>query len=152
MTPDDPTALVTALLSASAALLRESERLLRPHGLTAAQFNVLRILAAQPEGISQRALGDLLVVDRSSVTGLLDRMEKAGWVRRNDHPQDRRVYQVSLTPAGRRIWEETEPRYVAAARQVTASLSPRRQAECLAALRTLEAKAGSWFPDPAKPE
>ncbi len=54
MTPDDPTTLVTAVLAASAALLRESERLLRPHGLTAAQFNVLRILAGRPEGISQR--------------------------------------------------------------------------------------------------
>lgn len=146
MTPDDPTTLVTAVLAASAALLRESERLLRPHGLTAAQFNVLRILAGQPEGISQRALGDLLVVDRSSVTGLLDRMEKAGWVRRSDHPEDRRVYQVRLTPAGRARWEETEPRYVAAARQVAAGLSPRRRAECLAALRTLEANANQWSP------
>ena len=144
MTSDDPTALVTALLATSAALLRESDRLLRPHGLTAAQFNVLRILVSRPEGISQRVLGELLVVDRSSVTGLLDRMEKAGWVRRADHPEDRRIYQVRLTPAGRALWEETEPRYVAAARQVTAGLGARRQAECLAALRTLEANAAHW--------
>jgi len=144
MTSDDASQLVTAVLAASAALLRESERLLRPHGLTAAQFNVLRILADEPEGLSQRALGDRLVVDRSSMTGLLDRMEKAGMVRRTDHPEDRRVYQVRLTPTGRALWEKAEPHYVAAVRQVTAGLGAKRRAECLATLRTLEAKAARW--------
>ncbi|MBS0633591.1 MAG: MarR family transcriptional regulator [Verrucomicrobia bacterium] len=144
MTSDDASQLVTAVLAASAALLRESERLLRPHGLTAAQFNVLRILADEPEGLSQRALGDRLVVDRSSMTGLLDRMERAGMVRRTDHPEDRRVYQVRLTPAGRTLWEKAEPHYVAAVRQVTAGLGAKRRVECLATLRTLEANAARW--------
>lgn len=144
MSSDDSTQLVTAILTTSAALLRESERLLRPHGLTAAQFNVLRILADEPAGLSQRALGDRLVVDRSSVTGLLDRMEQAGMVRRTDHPEDRRVYQVRLTPAGRALWARAEPHYVAAVQQVAAGLGAKRRAECLAALRTLEAGAASW--------
>ena len=79
--------LTAAVMATADVFLRESQRLFRPHGLTAAQYNVLNILAATPDGISQRELGDRLVVDRSNVTGLLDRLEKIGWVRRTDDPQ-----------------------------------------------------------------
>src|SRR6267154_357244 len=93
--------LVAAVMTTADAFLRESQRLFRPLGATGAQYNVLNILVSHPEGLSQRELGDLLVVDRSNVTGLLDRLEKSGLVRRDDHPGDRRVYRVSITPAGR---------------------------------------------------
>ena len=149
MIPADSDELVTALLAASDALLRESQRLFRPHGLTAAQFNVLNILAERPAGLSQRELGDLLVVDRSNVTGLLDRLEKAGWVRRTDHPEDRRVYQVLLTTEGRKLWAAVEPRYAAAIRQVTRGMNPRRVREAIGLLRALETKAASWRQDEA---
>lgn len=144
MPSTDPDQLVTALLATSDALLRESQRLFRPHGLTAAQFNVLTLLAERPDGISQRELSDLLVVDRSNVTGLLDRLEKAGWVKRTDHPSDRRVYQVVITPEGRRLWSKVEPRYLAAIRQVTHGLNARRMRECTATLRLLEQNAAKW--------
>jgi MarR family 2-MHQ and catechol resistance regulon transcriptional repressor len=140
----DPDDLVTALLAASDALLRESQKLFRPHGLTAAQFNVLNILAERPDGLSQRELSDLLVVDRSNVTGLLDRLEKAGWVRRTDHPSDRRVYQVLLTPAGHRLWAGVAPRYEAAVRQVTRGISGSRIRDAIAVARTLEENAAKW--------
>ena len=140
----DSDELVTALLAAADALLRESQRLFRPHGLTAAQFNVLNILAERPDGLSQRELSDLLVVDRSNVTGLLDRLEKTGWVRRTDHPSDRRVYQVLLTADGRRLWAEVAPRYEAAVRQVTTGLTERRVRESIALLRALEENAAKW--------
>src|SRR6187549_2565972 len=93
--------LTAAVMATADTFLRESQRLFRPHGLTASQYNVLSVLAAHPEGTSQRELSDVLVVDRSNVTGLIDRMEKAGWVRRADDPEDRRVYRIMLTPAGR---------------------------------------------------
>src|SRR5581483_3123150 len=105
--------LTTAVLVTADAFLRESQRLFRPLGLTAAQFNVLNILALHTAGaMSQRELSERLVVDRSNVTGLLDRLGKAGWVQRKDDPDDRRVYRVSLTPAGRALWEKAHPRYL----------------------------------------
>src|SRR5688500_15343860 len=90
--------LTTAVMATANVFLRESQRLFRPHGLTAAQYNVLNVLAPRVDGMSQRELSDLLVVDRSNVTGLLDRMEKARWVQRSDDLKDRRVYRVTLTP------------------------------------------------------
>lgn len=124
--------------------LRESQRLFRPHGLTAAQYNVLSVLAASDGGLSQRELGDVLVVDRSNVTGLVDRMEKAGWVRRSADPEDRRVHRVSLTAAGRRLWATVSPRYEQVVLQVTGGLAVRDAKAFLGVLRRLQSRAGAW--------
>lgn len=137
--------LTRSVLKTADTFLRESQRLFRPLGLTAAQFNVLNLLADQPPGgISQRQLGDMLVVDRSNVTGLLDRLGESGWVRRSDDPADRRVYRISLTPAGRRVWAKAHPLYLAALGQVMQGLSARQMADCVETLRHLETAASQW--------
>ena len=136
--------LTKTVMATADTFLRESGRLFRPHGLTGAQYNVLNILSDAPDGISQRELGDLLVVDRSNVTGLLDRMEKAGWVQRRDDPADRRVYRVSLTAAGRETWSKVHPLYLDAISQVTAGLSEKRMSECIEILARLEKRAAVW--------
>ena len=136
--------LVAAVMATADTFLRESQRLFRPHGLTGSQYNVLNILANEPAGISQRELGDRLVVDRSNVTGLLDRLEKNGWVRRDDDPDDRRVYRVSLTPAGRALWQKITPLYLDVVAQITRELPAKRLQDGLDILRRLEAGAVAW--------
>jgi len=140
--------LTVAVMATADAFLRESHRLFRPHGLTGAQYNVLNILAAKPEGISQRELGDLLVVDRSNVTGLLDRMGQAGWVRRTDDPSDRRAYRVVLTREGRRLWAKVRPLYLQVVQQITGSLSAAEVRASLATLRHLQEGATKWHLPP----
>ena len=136
--------LTTAVLATADVFLRESQRLFRPHGLTAAQYNVLNVLGPQVSGLSQRELSDHLVVDRSNVTGLLDRMEKAGWVQRADDPADRRVYRVTLTPAGRRLWATVEPRYHDVVAQVTRGIPLRQMQACIGLLEQLATGAAQW--------
>jgi len=136
--------LVSAVMATADAFLRESKRLFRPHGLSGAQYNLLNVVAQAEAGLSQRELSDHLVVDRSNVTGLLDRMEAAGWVKRTDHPEDRRAYRVVLTAAGRKLWEEVTPRYLAVVEQVTGELSEARMRACLETLRELERAAAVW--------
>lgn len=101
--------LVTADL-----LAKEGERVARPFGLTEAQLNVLMLLKYQcPEGeLDQSTLGRMLVVNRSNVTGLVDRMEQAGWVRRGPDAGDRRVKRVSLTAEGKRVLRSAERAYL----------------------------------------
>lgn len=113
--------IVAQTLRTASVLVRESRRLFRPAGLTEAQFNVLNVLGGADEGLTQRELSDILVVDRSNVTGLLDRMESAGWVRRSDHAGDRRAWRVQLTPKGRRLWQSVLPAY---RRAVLAAVRP----------------------------
>ncbi len=140
--------LVTAVLVTADAFLRESHRLFRPYGLSGAQYNLLNIVAEADEGLSQRELSDRLVVDRSNITGLIDRMETAGWVQRRDHPDDRRAYRVQLTPAGRALWREVTPHYLAVVEQVTRGITQRRQNEIVATLRQLEKAATVLKLDP----
>jgi DNA-binding MarR family transcriptional regulator len=144
MQPELGHKLTRAVLTTADAFLREGQRLFRPHGITAAQYNVLSALAEEWEGMSQRELGDLLVVDRSNVTGLVDRMEKAGWVRRADDPADRRVYRVKLTSAGRALWEKISPAYEAVVMQVVAGLTAGQAETTLATLMQLQAGAVLW--------
>jgi DNA-binding MarR family transcriptional regulator len=140
--------LTVAVFETAGVLLRGSQKLFRPHGLTAAQFNVLNLVARNESGMSQRELSDLLVVDRSNVTGLLDRMEKAGWVRRDDSPGDRRVYRVSLTAAGQKLWERVNPLYLSAIAEVTEGLSGKRIRECIELLGQLTQSSGRWAAQP----
>ena len=144
MRRDNAYELTTAVMATANVFLRESQRLFRPHGLTAAQYNVLNVLAPRADGMSQRELSDLLVVDRSNVTGLLDRMEKSGWVQRADDPTDRRVYRVTLTPSGRRLWSIVEPRYRDVVAHVTRGVSISQMNECIELLNQLAASATSW--------
>ena len=144
MQPELGHKLTRAVLTTADVFLREGQRLFRPHGITAAQYNVLSALAEEWEGLSQRELGDVLVVDRSNVTGLVDRMEKAGWVRRADDPADRRVYRVKLTPAGRTLWEKISPAYEAVVMQVVAGISVAQAETTLATLMQLQAGAVVW--------
>lgn len=136
--------LTRAVLTTADVFLREGHRLFRPQGITAAQYNVLSVLAAAPDGLSQRELGDVLVVDRSNVTGLVDRMEKAGWVKRSDDPADRRVYRVLLTVAGRKVWKKISPLYEQVVLQVTSGLTEKEARAMLDALARLQAGAVAW--------
>lgn len=136
--------LVSAIMATADAFLREGQRLFKPHGLTGAQYNLLNVVALAENGLSQRELSEHLVVDRSNITGLLDRMEAAGWVERRDDPADRRVYRVVATRAGRRLWERVTPLYLAAVAQVTAGLTEAQMRASIGALRTLEGTAGAW--------
>ena len=70
--------------------------------LSPAQCHVLRLL--DPErAISMRELADGLGCDASNVTGLVDRLESKGLVRRAASEDDRRVKVIELTPKGARL-------------------------------------------------
>src|SRR5438552_12390052 len=60
--------------------------------LSPSQFNVLNLLYDHPKGLSQIELGRLLVMHRSNVTGLIDRLEARGLVGRRDNSSDRRAF------------------------------------------------------------
>ena len=59
----------------------------------------------------QTRLGDMLLVNRSNMTGLVDRMEQAGWVERVADANDRRVNRVRLTKTGNALLETAEAVY-----------------------------------------
>ena len=82
-------------------LLQGVERLLKPHGLSPAQYNVLRILrGAGPEGLSCREVAERMVTRDPDMTRLLDRLEKQALISRERRKDDRRVVTTRITPHG----------------------------------------------------
>jgi DNA-binding MarR family transcriptional regulator len=76
-----------------------------------AQFNIMMVLKYAAKPLTQSELGEQLLVDKSNITGLLDRMEKVGLIRRLSVPEDRRCYHIDLTESGRAILEKVEQPY-----------------------------------------
>lgn len=113
-------------MSTGNTLLREAGRLFKPHGISAAQFNVLNLLAEYPEGLRPSDLTQALVVDPSSITYVLDRMEDLGWLRRATDTVDRRAWRIVLTPQGCELHSRVAPLYVAALRQTLRSFAADR--------------------------
>lgn len=90
------------VLRTAATLLGAFAELLRPHGLSQPQYNVLRILrGAGPAGLPSGEVGDRMVARDPDVTRLLDRMEARGLVARTRGQADRRVVVARLTDEGR---------------------------------------------------
>ena len=89
----------------TAAVLTDAlEQLLKPAGITLAQYNVLRILrGAEPDGLCRNALRDRLLTRMPDVTRLLDRMEEAGLVTRARDDDDRRLVTTRITARGRHV-------------------------------------------------
>jgi len=74
-------------------------RLLRPLNVSAAGGLVLGLLRDNGP-ISPSELGERLIVTRATVTGVIDSLERRGFVRRAPNPADRRGLLVEITPAG----------------------------------------------------
>jgi len=90
-----------SVVRAGGALLRGVEILLDRHGLTAAQYNVLRILRGAGEpGACGRAIAEQLITAEPDITRLLDRMEKHGMISRRRDARDRRIVTTRITPTG----------------------------------------------------
>ena len=92
-------------LSRTEAVLQEGiERVLKPHGVSATQYNVLRILrGAGGKGLCRHEIRDRLLTRMPDVTRLLDRMEEAGLVTRERDAADRRLVTTRLTARGRKL-------------------------------------------------
>jgi len=109
--------------------------------LSPSQFNLLNLLAGQPGGRTQIELSRSLIMHRSNVTGLVDRLESRGLVRRQDSAQDRRAYRILLTPSGHRLIQEILPHYYRAAEKVWEGLSVMRAGQLVAELEKVCANA-----------
>jgi DNA-binding MarR family transcriptional regulator len=72
-------------------------RLFREYGLTSSQYNVLRILRGEGQPMPCLEIGQRMIQVVPAMTGLLDRLEKQDFVRRERCTQDRRVVYVELT-------------------------------------------------------
>jgi len=94
---DDPRSCVCFLLSRAAQTAQKHLRTaLEPYGLTPAQYLIIECLWLS-DRMSPKVIGELLRFDSATLTGLVDRLERAGFVFRQPDPDDRRAIRICLT-------------------------------------------------------
>lgn len=95
---------VVALMRTAALVRRAIAHRVEPYGISPAQYNVLRILrGAGPSGLPTLALRDRLIEEAPGITRLVDKLEEAGYVRRDRTGGDRRVVHCCITDGGLRL-------------------------------------------------
>jgi DNA-binding MarR family transcriptional regulator len=85
------------------------DQVLKPHGISSTQYNVLRILrGAEPAGLCRNEVRDRMLTRMPDMTRLLDRMEDAGLVKRSREGEDRRMVLTRITKQGLKLVDELD--------------------------------------------
>jgi DNA-binding MarR family transcriptional regulator len=101
--------LFVAILKTADALSQEAEQLIKAAGLTAAQYNVLRILrGAEPDGLLCRGISERMISRDPDITRLLDRMEGHQLITRERQTEDRRVIKTRITHEGLKLLKKLD--------------------------------------------
>ena len=121
----------------ASCIKKDASRFFRSFGLTDVQFNLMMLLkyqCASDEGLTQALISDMMLVNRANITTLVDRMVKADLVVRLPDIQDRRANIIRLSPRGRDLLEQVEPRYAEEICRIMAMFSPEEQKKLIALL------------------
>ena len=134
-----PEAVVCSIARTYSLIARQLAPIYQRAGLTAASFNLLMLLkhGKDPASLTQQAAGEHLVVSPSDMTGLIDRLERKGIVRRVPG-KDRRSKRLQITPKGSQLLDTVWLSHLEAVDRVAGSLgrpAARHLVGALAALR-----------------
>ena len=108
--------VVRELVRAYQAFRSYSDADIRQLGLTSSQFDDFATLGNTP-GMTFKQLAEKTLTTKGELTGIIDRLEKKGLVRREVPPEDRRSFIAVLTPEGERVFQETFPAHIAHLKQ-----------------------------------
>ncbi|HEY2398630.1 MAG TPA: MarR family transcriptional regulator [Solirubrobacteraceae bacterium] len=123
------------LLSRAAVLVRLLVKQVRSKEVSRTEMQVLGLLDEGPRRITE--LTELEGTAQPTMTLLVKRLEKKGWVEREGLPDDGRVALISLTEAGRAAWRRFRAQFLAAMRADLDVLSEEQLGALLDATETL---------------
>jgi DNA-binding MarR family transcriptional regulator len=125
-----------------------TEKAYAPFGISRGEFDVLATLrrSGEPYTLSPRRLSATLMLTTGGMTGRLDKLERAGLLRRSPDPHDRRGLQVTLTDEGLRVIEEAVGAGLAVQTEALNALDPQEAAQLAGLLRRLLAGTVSSGP------
>jgi DNA-binding MarR family transcriptional regulator len=110
----DPTAteLVVNVLLTAALFEGKLERFLREFKLTVGSLNAIVVVAGDPEPLTPSEVSRRMTIPitTATMTGILDTLERNGYIERRRHLTDRRRVNLHLTAKGRRVTDDMGPR------------------------------------------
>jgi DNA-binding MarR family transcriptional regulator len=104
--------------------------------LTSVQYAALVAIKANPE-VDATRLSALIAFDRSTIGGVLERLDTKGWIRRTASPADKRVKLLRLTLEGERLLRRVEPAVRRVQERLLEPLAPAERATVLRLLARL---------------
>lgn len=129
------TQAIVAIFSSADRVRVFVESLITPHGITAQQYNVLRILrGAEPEGLPTLTIADRMIERAPGITRMIDRLEAKGLVARDRRGVDRRCVYCRITTGGLDLLRTLDRPVDAAERAAFASLTANELAQLTALL------------------
>jgi DNA-binding MarR family transcriptional regulator len=109
-------------------MYQEIKKELSKENLTIPQLEIIGCLAPS-KGLSLNELANRLLVTGGNVTGLIDRLERDGYVLRERNEKDRRIINAKLTPKGKEIWQMIMPHYQACIARLLVGLTVEEKKE-----------------------
>ena len=132
MSTDD---LVDALVRSSYQVMGVLTRIGAEHDLSLTQLRVLGILRDRRARVTE--LASFLGLDKSTMSGLIDRAERRGLLARGKNPEDRRAVDVFMTPAGLELAGRVQEEVRRALAPATDRLDPEQRDQLVALLAAL---------------
>jgi MarR family transcriptional regulator for hemolysin len=115
-----------ALHNTSRSWRQAVDRRLKHLGVSQASWMTIALAAKARRPLSQSELADKLAVEPATMVAMIDRLVKAGLVKREASSSDRRVKRVVLTPAGSKIYERVKAEATALRKELLANMDPKR--------------------------
>ena len=137
--PDQIILVLRALAEAYHAFSGFSARHVRQMNLTPAQFDIIVTLGNTP-GMPFNQLAKKTLITKGTLTGIIDRLEAKGLVRREVPAGDRRSFRAVLTTAGEALFSDVFPAHAAYLRRAFAGAKPGELEQVTRLLRQLQSR------------
>ena len=138
-------AVLCHIMLLNSVLERSVNRFADLYGLTFPQWMALGFVGhCGPEGIRHAELGNRLMLSKAPVTGMVDRLERDGYVQRVGDEKDRRVSRIIMTPKGEQVWWDVKKQLRESSQTLCSVLPGEEQEQLLSMLaRLLNAAAAA---------
>src|ERR1700688_3427749 len=124
--PDLEERFSSALHSTSRAWRQALDRRLKYLGVSQASWMTIAVAAKARQALSQSELDDRLAVEGATMVSMVDRLVKAGLVKREPSTADRRIKRVVVTEAGYRLFDTVKTEAALVRKELLSQLDPKK--------------------------
>ncbi|GAA0315199.1 MarR family transcriptional regulator [Bacillus carboniphilus] len=128
--------LFIVLTRAVESVRKQVEKDVRSHGLNLTEFAVLELLFNKGEQPIQK-IGSKVLLASSSITYVVDKLEKKGYLTRKPCPNDRRITFAVITKSGKTLMEEIFPKHVEALHNIMGGITSEEKSILIEKLKQL---------------
>jgi DNA-binding MarR family transcriptional regulator len=133
-----------AIMRTSDVLENRIARFLREYGLTKTQYNVLRILRGEGKPLPCLEVADRMIQVAPAITRVVDQLLALELITRNQSVQDRRVFEIDLTPSATRLLKKIDAPLLKLHTKLLSSVPPVDRKALIRILESVRAGSNDW--------